>query len=68
MGEPTGIDLPTEFPGVDPQTAGGWPKRTPRNRGARNEHHGHRCYIVAEPGAPWTVGYNMDLAVGQGAC
>ena len=26
-----------------------------------------RCYIVGEPGAPWTVGDDMDLAVGQGA-
>jgi len=30
-------------------------------------HHGHPCHIVAEPGEPWTVGYNMDLAVGQGS-
>ena len=44
----------------------GWPNRTPRNRSATREHHGQPCYIVAEPGAPWTVGYNMDLAVGQG--
>jgi penicillin-binding protein 2 len=32
----------------------------------QREHHGQPCYIVAEPDAPWTVGYNMDLAVGQG--
>jgi penicillin-binding protein 2 len=27
---------------------------------------GHSCHLLAEPGAPWTVGYNMQLAVGQG--
>jgi penicillin-binding protein 2 len=65
VGEPTGIDLPSEFPGVVPD---------PRWLAEQNEleskceraHHGSRCYIVGEPGAPWTVGYNMDLAVGQG--
>jgi penicillin-binding protein 2 len=65
VGEDTGIDLPNEFPGVIP---------SPKWLAEQNEletkctkaHHGHPCYIVGEPGAPWTVGYNMDLAVGQG--
>ncbi len=47
-------------------TASGWPNRTSSNRSASARTTASRCYIVAEPGAPWTVGYNMDLAVGQG--
>ncbi len=65
VGEPTGIDLPSEFPGVVPSRA--WLAQQNRLEAkCTREHHGQPCYIVAEPGAPWTVGYNMDLAVGQG--
>jgi penicillin-binding protein 2 len=65
VGEPTGIDLPSEFPGVVPSP--GWlAEQNKLEFKCQREHHGQPCYIVAEPGAPWTVGYNMDLAVGQG--
>jgi len=65
VGEPTGIDLPSEFPGVVPDRK--WlAEQDALETKCEHEHHGNRCYIVAEPGAPWTVGYNMDLAVGQG--
>jgi penicillin-binding protein 2 len=65
VGEPTGIDLPSEFPGVVPSRK--WlAEENQLESKCQHEHHGQPCYIVAEPGAPWTVGYNMDLAVGQG--
>ena len=41
--------------------------RTTARSQVQRAHHGHPCHIVAEPGEPWTVGYNMDLAVGQGS-
>jgi penicillin-binding protein 2 len=65
VGEPTGIDLPTEFPGVVPDRK--WLAEENRAEAQCTRERHHRCYIVAEPEAPWTVGYNMDLAVGQGA-
>jgi penicillin-binding protein 2 len=66
VGEPTGIDLPNEFRGVVPNSK--WlAEENALEAKCQRAHHGHPCYIVAEPGAPWTVGYNMDLAVGQGA-
>jgi penicillin-binding protein 2 len=65
VGEATGIDLPSEFPGVVPDPK--WlAEQNALETKCTRAHHGHPCYIVAEPGAPWTVGYNMDLAVGQG--
>jgi penicillin-binding protein 2 len=66
VGHPTGIDLPSEFPGVVPSRE--WLAEQNREETkCTREHHGHPCEIVAEPGEPWTVGYNMDLAVGQGS-
>jgi penicillin-binding protein 2 len=66
VGEPTGVDLPDEFQGVVPDSK--WlAEQNALEFKCQKEHHGQPCYIVAEPGAPWTVGYNMDLAVGQGA-
>jgi penicillin-binding protein 2 len=67
VGEPTGIDLPSEFPGVVPGPK--WlveQNKLEAQCQHEPQHHGQPCYIVAEPGEPWTVGYNMDLAVGQG--
>jgi penicillin-binding protein 2 len=65
VGEPTGIDLPSEFDGVVPGPK--WlVEQNKLEAECTHEHHGQPCYIVAEPGEPWTVGYNMDLAVGQG--
>jgi penicillin-binding protein 2 len=64
VGQPTGIDLPEEFPGVVPDRA--W--REARNRlELQCIHRTHRstCGYVAEV-RPWSVGDNMQLAVGQG--
>ncbi len=58
IGTPSHIDLPNEFAGVVPDRQ--WLER-------RNREETHcKCGLLAEPGAPWTVGYNMQLAVGQG--
>jgi len=66
VGQDTGIDLPNEFQGVVPDRK--WlAEENALEAKCQRAHHGQPCYIVAEPGAPWTVGYNMDLAVGQGA-
>jgi penicillin-binding protein 2 len=66
IGRDTGIDLPTETTGTIPSRQ--WlTEQNEAEAQCQRKHHGHRCYIVAEPGEPWTVGYNMDLAVGQGS-
>jgi penicillin-binding protein 2 len=64
IGEPTGVDLPSEFAGIVPDTA--WRARENRLE-LQCEHRTHRasCGLVAEV-RPWSVGDNMDLAVGQG--
>ena len=65
IGRPTGIDLPSEFPGTLPSPK--WlAEQNALEAKCTRAHHGHSCEIVAEPGAPWSVGHNMDLAVGQG--
>jgi penicillin-binding protein 2 len=64
IGQATGIDLPSEFQGIIPDPA--W--RAQENRlELQCEHRTHRssCGYVAEV-RPWSVGDNMDLAVGQG--
>jgi penicillin-binding protein 2 len=66
IGRPTGIDLPSETTGTIPSRQ--WlAEQNKQEYQCEREHHGHPCGIVAEPGEPWTVGYNMDLAVGQGS-
>jgi penicillin-binding protein 2 len=64
IGSSTGIDLPSEFEGVIPEAA--WRARENRLE-VQCEHRTHRasCGYVAEV-RPWSVGDNMDLAVGQG--
>ena len=64
IGSATGVDLPSEFGGVIPDTA--WRARENRLE-IQCEHRTHRasCGFVAEQ-RPWSVGDNMDLAVGQG--
>ena len=64
IGSSTGIDLPSEFGGVIPEAA--WRARQNRLE-VQCEHRTHRasCGYVAEV-RPWSVGDNMDLAVGQG--
>ena len=65
IGRPTGIDLPSEREGTLPSPK--WlEEQNALEAKCTRERHGHPCGIVAEPGAPWSVGHNMDLAVGQG--
>jgi penicillin-binding protein 2 len=65
VGEQTGIDLPEEITGVVPDRK--WlAQRNREESQCTRERHVHSCGLLAEPGAPWTVGYNMQLAVGQG--
>ena len=66
VGQETGIDLPSEFPGVVPDRK--WlEEQNAAEYACQRRKHVSSCGIVGEPGAPWTVGDNMDLAVGQGA-
>ena len=65
IGTPSEIDLPEEFAGVIPDRQ--WLARRNREEArCKREKHLSTCGLLAEPGAPWTVGYNMQLAVGQG--
>lgn len=65
VGTPSEIDLPEEFAGVVPDRQ--WlAKRNREEAQCKREKHLSTCGLLAEPGAPWTVGYNMQLAVGQG--
>jgi penicillin-binding protein 2 len=63
VGSPSEVDLPEEFAGVVPDRQ--WLARQNRLED-QCIRKGHPCHLLAEPGAPWTVGYNMQLAVGQG--
>jgi penicillin-binding protein 2 len=65
VGTPSEIDLPEEFAGVVPDRQ--WlAKRNREEAQCKREKRVSTCGLLAEPGAPWTVGYNMQLAVGQG--
>jgi penicillin-binding protein 2 len=62
---PTGIDLPGEFGGTIPDRA--WRDR--RNRleaRCRRERHVPACGIADGTNRPWTLGDEVNLAVGQG--
>jgi penicillin-binding protein 2 len=64
VGQETGIDLPKEFQGVVPDRE--W--RAQRNKeelACERREHKASCGYVAEV-RPWSVGDNMQLAVGQG--
>jgi penicillin-binding protein 2 len=64
IGEPTGIDLPTEITGIVPDRA--WLAKQDRlELECRHKTHRASCGIVAEI-RPWSVGDDMHLAVGQG--
>ena len=65
IGRPTGIDLPGEREGTIPSPK--WLEgRDALEARCTRKNHGRLCGIVAEPDEQWTVGHNMDLAVGQG--
>jgi penicillin-binding protein 2 len=64
IGRSAGIDLPSEFPGIVPDAA--WRQRQNRaEERCERRTHKRSCGIVAEI-KPWTIGENMNLAVGQG--
>jgi penicillin-binding protein 2 len=64
IGRPSHIDLPEAFAGVVPDRQ--W-RETRNTEEVRCEHREHKpsCGYVAEV-RPWSVGDNMQLAVGQG--
>ena len=64
VGHTTGIDLPSEIQGTIPDPAWRAKQNRLQERCEHEPHHG-TCDIVAEV-RPWSVGDNMDLAVGQG--
>ena len=64
VGEETGIDLPSEFPGLVPDAK--WREEVNKEEeSCQAKHHGASCGIVDEI-RPWSVGDEMDLALGQG--
>jgi penicillin-binding protein 2 len=64
VGQPTGIDLPSEFEGVVPDAA--WRQKVNEQElRCRRRTHRSSCGIVSEV-RPWSVGDDMHLAVGQG--
>jgi penicillin-binding protein 2 len=64
VGQETGIDLPKEFQGVVPDRK--WRERRNREELAcERREHKPSCGYVAEV-REWSVGDNMQLAVGQG--
>ncbi len=64
IGHATGIDLPERDRRHDPRPAWRAKQNRLQERCEHEKHHG-TCDIVAEV-RPWSVGDNMDLAVGQG--
>jgi penicillin-binding protein 2 len=64
VGEQTGVDLPSEITGVIPNRA--WrAKQNAAELACERRTHRSSCGYVAEV-RPWSVGDNMQLAVGQG--
>jgi penicillin-binding protein 2 len=64
VGRKTGIDLPSEFPGVIPSPA--WRRQQNKlEEECEKQRHVASCGIVSEV-REWTVGDDMHLAVGQG--
>src|SRR5262249_52274222 len=63
VGEPTGIDLPSEITGLVPDRA--WRAKVAAEELAC-EHRRHVTSCGISDGRPWSVGDNMHLAVGQG--
>ncbi|MDQ6806305.1 MAG: penicillin-binding protein 2 [Actinomycetota bacterium] len=63
IGQPTGIDLPYEAKGNLPDPK--WRAAISRVEVQYEKKHHSGCCTIAYPG-PWTVGDNVNLAVGQG--
>ncbi|GAC1437355.1 MAG: penicillin-binding protein 2 [Solirubrobacteraceae bacterium] len=63
LGQPTGIDLPFENAGLIPNAA--W-RRSINQREVACEHRRHKRSCGISDGRPWTVGDNVNFAVGQG--
>ena len=63
LGHPTGIDLPGEFSGLVPDRA--WRARVGQEELAC-EHRKHVASCGISDKRPWSVGDNVNLAVGQG--
>ncbi len=64
IGVEDGIDLPSSFGGVVPEASWRKKQNEAQERCERAKPAGG-CHIVAEI-KPWTIGENMNLAVGQG--
>jgi penicillin-binding protein 2 len=64
LGAPTGIDLPDEFKGTVPDPK--WREGRNRLEAQCRKKTGHPCGIADGTNRPWTVGDNVNLAVGQG--
>jgi len=63
LGRPTGIDIAGEYEGVIPDRA--WRAHVnQQEKDCERERHKRSCAI--SDGRPWTVGDNVNLAVGQG--
>jgi penicillin-binding protein 2 len=63
LGAPTGIDLPEEQTGIVPDAA--WRAHQDQLQRECESHRHHSPCEIAD-GRPWTVGDNVNLAVGQG--
>jgi penicillin-binding protein 2 len=63
IGQATGVDLPYEASGNLPDPK--WRTAISRVELQYEQHHHAGCCTIALPG-PWTVGDNINLAVGQG--
>ncbi|MGI8558632.1 MAG: penicillin-binding protein 2 [Solirubrobacteraceae bacterium] len=63
LGRPTGIDLPGENPGLIPDAA--W-RRSINQRELQCEQRTHKPSCAISDGRAWTVGDNVNFAVGQG--
>jgi penicillin-binding protein 2 len=63
IGSPTGVDLPYESSGILPDPR--WRAQIIQLELQYEKQHRVGCCTIAYPG-PWTVGDNVNLAVGQG--